>query len=90
MRFRSLATEICGSAVAEAGSAPYILTMSNNSANPYTLEIAACERPAGHFTWAIRRHGKLFQRADRLQTTEEAAERSGLAAIEKLLNGHER
>ena len=64
--------------------------MSNNSANPYTLEIAACDRPAGHFTWAIRRNGKLFQRADRLQTTEEAAERSGLAAIEKLLNGHER
>ncbi len=76
--------------VAERGPASYMDHMSNNSANPYTLEISACDRPAGHFTWAIRRNGKLFQRADRLQTTEEAAERSGLAAIEKLLNGHER
>lgn len=80
----------CGTAVAETGASPYIGAMSNNSANPYTLEINACERPAGHFTWAIRKHGKLYQRADRLQTSEEAAERSGLAAIEKLLNGHDR
>ena len=64
--------------------------MSNDNQHPYALEIAACDRPAGHFTWAIRKNGKLFQRADRLQTTEEAAERNGLAALEKLLSGRER
>jgi len=64
--------------------------MSTDHQQPYTLEIAACERPAGHFTWAIRKNGKLFQRADRVQTTEEAAERNGLAALEKLLSGQDR
>ena len=64
--------------------------MSNNSANPYTLEIAACERPAGHFTWALRRHGTPFQPAARLPTTEETAERGPPAAIQKLPNAHPR
>lgn len=84
------ATRPCTGWVAGPEGRPYIPLMANNSANPYTLEIEACERPAGHFTWAIRRNGKLFQRADRVQTTEEAAERSGLAALEKLLSGRER
>ncbi|GJE25381.1 hypothetical protein LKMONMHP_0218 [Methylobacterium organophilum] len=79
----------CGG-MEEAAAAPYMAAMSNDTQHPYSLEISACDRPAGHFTWAIRKNGKLFQRADRLQTTEEAAERSGLAALEKLLSGRDR
>jgi len=90
MSLRARARQTCAGRVAGSGERSYIPLMANNSANPYTLEIEACERPAGHFTWAIRRNGKLFQRADRVQTTEEAAERSGLAALEKLLSGRER
>ena len=32
---------------------------------PYTLEVLSCEKPAGHFQWAIRKHGKLVERSDR-------------------------
>ena len=60
--------------------------MANNSANPYTLEIEACERPAGHFTWAIRRNGKLIERSDRPHPTEAKAEASALAAVERSMH----
>lgn len=50
---------------------------------PYTLEVIPSPRLAGHFDWAIRKHGKLVQRSDRSQTSEAAARKSGLAEIER-------
>ncbi len=50
---------------------------------PYTLEVMASERTPGAFEWTIRRHGKLIQRSDRLQRSEEAARRDGEKALER-------
>jgi hypothetical protein len=57
--------------------------MSNDATYPYALTITPCERPAGHFQWAITRHGKLIQRSDRPHRTEEMARKSGEAEIER-------
>jgi hypothetical protein len=61
--------------------------MSDNQTYPYTLEITPATKPAGHFQWAIRRHGKLLQRSDRPSVTEAEARKRGRAQIEKLLHG---
>ena len=37
-----------------------------------TLTILPCERLAGHFDWAIRRHGQLVERSDRHYPSEQA------------------
>lgn len=50
---------------------------------PYTLEIQPSERSPGAFEWTIRRNGKLIQRSDRLQRSEEAARRDGEKALER-------
>ena len=50
---------------------------------PYTLEVSPSERTPGAFEWTIRRHGKLIQRSDRLQRSEEAARRDGEKALER-------
>lgn len=51
--------------------------------HPYTLDIQASSRSPGAFEWTIRRHGKLIQRSDRLQRSEEAARRDGEKALER-------
>jgi hypothetical protein len=55
----------------------------SNDTYPYTLDIIPSAKPAGHFDWAIRKHGKLVQRSDRAQPTEDAARKRGLAEIER-------
>ena len=41
--------------------------MSDDTATyPYTLTISPSERLTGHFEWAIRRHGRLVERSDRV------------------------
>lgn len=50
---------------------------------PYTLDVIPSERNPGAFEWTIRRHGKLIQRSDRLQRSEEAARRDGEKALER-------
>lgn len=52
---------------------------------PYTLDVMPCEKPAGHFQWTLRRHGKLIQRSDRPHQSEKKARENGLAEIERLL-----
>jgi hypothetical protein len=54
-----------------------------NDMYPYTLDIIPCDKPAGYFNWAIRKNGKLVQRSDRAQPTEDAARKRGLAEIER-------
>ena len=53
--------------------------------DPYTLTISLSEKTAGQFDWAIRRHGKLIERSDRLYPTERSARESGQAALERQL-----
>src|SRR3712207_6509309 len=57
----------------------------DNSTSPYTLEVRLCEKPAGHFQWAIRKHGKLVERSDRAHSSERSAQESGQAALERQL-----
>ena len=60
--------------------------MHDNATSPYTLTILPCERLAGHFEWAIRRHGKLVERSDRHYRSEQLAQESGQAALERQLH----
>ncbi len=63
---------------------PHIGSMSNDNPNyPYTLEIAPCVKPSGHYGWAIRRHGKLLERSDRPYHSETSARERGEAALER-------
>jgi hypothetical protein len=55
----------------------------DNATSPYTLEVLPCEKPAGHFQWAIRKHGKLVERSDRAHSSEQSARESGQAALER-------
>ena len=56
---------------------------SDNATYPYTLTILPCDKLAGHFEWAIRRHGKLVQRSDRPHPSERSAQKRGEAALER-------
>jgi hypothetical protein len=58
----------------------------NDNTHPYTLEVIPAEKPAGHFHWVIRKHGKLLQRSDRPSVTEAEARKRGMAEIEKMLH----
>ena len=60
----------------------------SKSTNGYTLEVLPAKKP-GHFQWAIRQHGKLVQRADRLQISEEDARKRGLEQIERIVHGRD-
>jgi hypothetical protein len=55
----------------------------DNATYPYTLTISPSERTAGHFEWAVRRHGKLVERSDRPYPSERSARESGQAALER-------
>ena len=56
--------------------------MNGNPTHPYTLEVV--KLPDGRFQWSIRERGKLLERSDRLQPSEQAAREHGLKAIEGL------
>jgi uncharacterized protein (DUF2249 family) len=63
--------------------------MNDNSMYPYELEVQPSVRTPGAFDWAIRRHGKLIQRSDRVQRSEEAARKDGQKAVERqFLSAH--
>jgi len=57
----------------------------DNATYPYTLTILPSEPLAGHFDWALRRHGKLVERSDRHHPSEQSARESGQAALERQL-----
>ena len=57
----------------------------DNATYPYTLTISPSERTAGRFEWAIRRHGTLVERSDRLHPSERSARESGQEALERQL-----
>ena len=48
-----------------------------NPTYPFTLDIHPCAKPAGHFAWAIRKHGKLLERSDRPHHSEHSARQRG-------------
>jgi hypothetical protein len=57
--------------------------MSTDTLYPYSLDVKASDRTPGMFEWSIRRNGKLIQRSDRFQRSEEAARKDGEKAIER-------
>ena len=57
--------------------------MTDNPTHPYTLEIIPSKKQAGLFEWALRRHGSLIQRSDRLHRSEAEARKDGEKAIER-------
>ena len=61
--------------------------MSTDSMHPYSLDVKASDRTPGLFEWSIRRNGKLIQRSDRFQRSEEGARKDGEKAIERQFAG---
>jgi hypothetical protein len=61
--------------------------MNTETTYPYSLEVSPCERPAGHFHWAIRKRGKLIQRSDRAHPSEDKTREKGQAELERLFYG---
>jgi len=58
-----------------------------NPTHPFTLDIHPCPKPAGHFGWAIRKHGKLLERSDRPHPSERSARERGEAALDRQIRG---
>jgi hypothetical protein len=61
--------------------------MSTERTYPYSLEVFPTDKPAGHFQWLIRERGRLIQRSDRPQPSEEKARQKGQAELERLFFG---
>ena len=62
--------------------------MSNdNPTHPYTLEITPSPKDDGSFGWAIRLHGKMSERSDRVYRSERDALKNGQEALERALKG---
>jgi hypothetical protein len=61
--------------------------MSINQTHPYTLELSPSPKGDGSAGWAIRKHGKMLERSDRLYRTEQEALKSGQEAVERTLSG---
>lgn len=61
--------------------------MSTEPTQRYALEVTPCATPAGHYQWAIRDRGKLIQRSDRPQPTEEKARAKAQAELERMQFG---
>lgn len=86
-RFGGVA-RFCARLIESGGSACHIPEMSNdNATHPYSLEIVPAKKPAGHFEWTIRKHGKLVERSDRPQSSERSAKEKGQAALERQFRG---
>ncbi len=58
-----------------------------NPTHPYTLEIVPSPKGDGSFSWAIRMHGKLLERSDRVFRSEQDALKNGREALERALRG---
>jgi hypothetical protein len=61
--------------------------MVDTNTHPYTLEVERNPKSEGTWQWAIRKHGKLVERSDRVLTSEAKARAHGMEQIEKLLQG---
>jgi hypothetical protein len=62
--------------------------MSNgNPTHPYTLEITPSPKGDGTLGWAIRKHGKLLERSDRVFRAEQDAMKNGQEALERVFKG---
>jgi hypothetical protein len=61
--------------------------MTTEQTYPFSLEVFAVEKPAGHFQWAIRERGRLIQRSDRPHPSEDKAREKGEAELERLYYG---
>jgi hypothetical protein len=64
-----------------------IVGVSTKDTHPYTLEVAPSKTKPGQWEWTIRQNGKLLQRSDRMHGSEKAARTSGMAEVERKLNG---
>ncbi|WP_336492482.1 hypothetical protein [Methylobacterium nigriterrae] len=53
----------------------------------YAIEVYPVARPAGQFGWAIRKHGKLYERSDFTFPTEQKAYAKALEAVERDARG---
>jgi hypothetical protein len=56
----------------------------------YTLEVQPSKRTDGAFEWAIRDRGKLIQRSDRVERTEQAARKRGEEVLDHIIHGVDR
>jgi hypothetical protein len=61
--------------------------MNMNQTHPYTLELSPSIKGDGSTGWAIRKHGKMLERSDRMYRTQHEALRSGQEAVERTLSG---
>jgi hypothetical protein len=62
--------------------------MSNdNPTHPYTLEVTPSMKGDGSFGWAIRMHGKMLERSDKVFRSEKDAWRDGQKALERTSKG---
>ncbi len=61
--------------------------MNANQTHPYTLELSPSPKGDGSVGWAIRKHGKMLERSDRMFRTQQEALRSGQEAVERALSG---
>ncbi|HEV2605072.1 MAG TPA: hypothetical protein VGU24_15575 [Microvirga sp.] len=61
--------------------------MSTNQTHPYTLELSPSPKGDGSVGWAMRKHGKMLERSDRMFRTQQEALKSGQEAMERALSG---
>ncbi len=61
--------------------------MSMNQTHPYTLELSPSPKGDGSVGWAIRKHGKMLERSDRMYRSQHEAMKSGQEAVERALSG---
>ncbi len=60
---------------------------TENPTHSYTLEITPSPKGDGSLGWAIRMHGKMLERSDRIFRSEQDALKNGREALERLLKG---
>ena len=58
-----------------------------NQTHPYTLELSPSPKGDGSVGWAIRKHGKMLERSDRMYRSQQEALKSGQEAVERALSG---
>lgn len=61
--------------------------MSSNQTHPYTLELSPSPKGDGSVGWAMRKHGKMIERSDRMYRSQHEALKSGQEAVERALSG---
>ena len=61
--------------------------MSMNQTHPYSLELSPSPKGDGLVGWAIRKHGKMLERSDRMYRTQQEALKNGQEAVERALSG---